>query len=129
MVTLYLLFNHQITPVQQDDARNALGIGRIVDLPPDLQRLWSAVPPELDAIGSHLAPIQQWLAAHAAPGDFLLVQGDFGATCLMVAFAFQKGLVPIYSTTKRQAVETILPNGGIQLTHSFQHERFRRYGA
>jgi hypothetical protein len=58
----------------------------------------------------------------------VLIQGDFGATFLMVNFAFEKGLIPIHSTTEREATEELQPDGSVRLSHRFLHKRFRKYG-
>jgi hypothetical protein len=47
----------------------------------------------------------------------------------MVIFASSKGLIPVYSTTSREAVEKHHPDGSVELTHRFRHGLFRRYGA
>jgi len=125
---LILLFNHHLTPDQEQDARRSLGITRVVEPPEPLRELWGNVPPDLAELGAYLDPIQQWLAAHSRPGDYVLIQGDFGATYLMVISALQCGLVPVYSTTERQATEEPQPDGSIKLSHRFLHKRFREYG-
>ncbi len=129
MPTLYLLMNHKITEVQMADARRSLGVDRIVEMPQELAALWSQIPPDLDAIEPFLEPVRSWLAANASPGDYALIQGDFGACYLMVTFAFTRGLVPVYSTTTREAVENHHPDGTVELAHRFRHRLFRRYGA
>jgi len=126
--SLFLLFNHQITPIQEADARIALGVDQIIDLPPDLHRLWRSVPPDLPEISAYLDPVKEWLAAHAAESDYLLIQGDFGACFIMVNFAFERGLIPIYSTTHREAVEEHGEDGSVKLKHVFKHRIFRKYG-
>jgi hypothetical protein len=55
-------------------------------------------------------------------------QGDFGATYLMVRFALEQGLIPIYATTRRKAREESQADGAVKLTHHFQHQTFRKYG-
>ena len=128
MPTLFLLFNHQFTPAQYQAAREELGVLQVVSMPPPLQDLWGQIPPDLPALAPYLQPLQAWLAARAAPGDYVLIQGDFGATYLMVRFALEHGLIPIYATTSRQAREEHLPDGAVKMVHYFQHQRFRRYG-
>lgn len=125
---LILLFNHHLTPDQERDARRSLGITRVVEPPEPLRALWGKVPPELAELSAYLEPIQQWLAAHSLSGDYVLIQGDFGATYLMVISALQCGLVPVYSTTEREATEEPQPDGSIKLSHRFLHKRFRKYG-
>jgi len=126
--SLFLLFNHQFTSDQEADARASLGVERIKSLPEDLQRIWSDIPPDVEEIVPDLDPIREWLSTKSHPGDYVLIQGDFGATYLMVRFAFEKNLIPIYSTSYREALEEHQPDGSIVLTHHFRHRRFRQYG-
>jgi len=125
---LILLFNHHLTPDQEQDARRKLGIAKVVEPPKALRELWANVPPELLKLSVYLDPLKEWLAAHALPGDYVLIQGDFGATHLMVKFAFEKGFIPIYSTTEREATEELQADGSVRLSHRFLHKRFRKYG-
>jgi hypothetical protein len=125
---LILLFNHRVTPDQENDARENLGISKVVEPPDELRQLWGNVPPDLADLGGYLKPIEEWLAAHSAPGDYVLTQGDFGATYLMVKSAFKQGLIPIYSTTQREAAEEIQVDGSVKLIRRFRHKQFRKYG-
>lgn len=125
---LIVLFNHTLTEAQRQDARRSLGTVEILEPPAEIRGLWADIPPELNRLEDCLAPVRAWLTDCAAPGDILLVQGDFGATCLLVGFALETGLVPVYSTTRRTAAEEPQPDGSVRLIHRFQHVRFRRYG-
>jgi hypothetical protein len=127
-VTLFLIFNHRFTPSQEADARRILGVERIAALPGDLQQLWRQIPPDLPEISGYLEALRGWLLGHARNGDFVLIQGDFGACYLMVECARQNGLVPVYSTTRREAAEEIQSDGTVKLTHHFEHRMFREYG-
>ena len=127
MSTLFLIFNHQLTNLQAEDARAALGVDAVINLPTELQELWSTVPPELTEIKDYLRPIEAWLSEKARAGDFVLIQGDFGACYLIVNYAFEHNLVPVYSTTQREVIEEEQPNGAVRVIHQFQHEIFRRY--
>jgi hypothetical protein len=125
---LFLLFNHRFTQEQGAQAREQLGITDILPLPGELQRRWGQIPPELPGLQDYLAPLTDWLARQAQPGDYVLIQGDFGATYLMVRFALEYGLIPVYATTRREAHEMVQPDGSVRLTHTFRHQQFRRYG-
>jgi hypothetical protein len=111
---LFILFNHQIAVDQQTDARSSLAVSSFVEPPQPIQK--------------YLTPVKRWLSEQAKPGDYLLVQGDFGATYLMVCFAFKRGIVPVYSTTERQVSEDRLADGTVKATHAFRHRCFRTYG-
>lgn len=126
--TLFLIFNHRFSIQQETAARKQLRIERIIPLRAALQKLWSQIPPDLLELRPYLLPLQDWLAAQARPGDYVLIQGDFGASYLMVDFAFAQRLIPVYATTCRQAVEEHQPDGTVKMTHHFQHQIFRKYG-
>ncbi len=125
--TLFLLFNHRLTGAQEADAYITFGVSIIIPPPPAITRLWAEIPPDAEAVAPTLAPIRDWLVAESTPGDFILIQGDFGASFVMVNAAFRLGLIPVYATTIRQAVEQHLPDGTVKISHIFSHVRFRRY--
>ena len=125
--SLYLIFNHQITFRQKQDARESLGVDKVIELPPELDPLWRQIHPDLESIKNYLKPVKNWLASQAQKNDYLLVQGDFGACYIMANFAFKIGLLPIYSTTKRKAVEEHGDDGTVKLVHHFKHQIFRKY--
>lgn len=128
MKNLFLLFNHQLTSTQKQDAKSSLKVGEIISPPPDISTLWAQLPPGAETLAPLLAHVQQWLQSHSTVGDFVLIQGDFGATFLMVEFSREQGLVPVYSTTERRAVEEHCEDGSVRMSHKFHHVRFRRYG-
>ena len=127
MPQLHLLFNHHLTPAQEADAKEHLGAETFFYPSDDIRSLWSQIPPDLTSLSDYLRPIHTWLETQAVVGDFVLIQGDFGACYTMVQASFQLNLIPIYSTTRREAVENQLPDGSTQLTHQFRHVIFRKY--
>ena len=127
MSSLFLLFNHTLTSLQRDDACKSLSVEKIIVAPAAIQSLWSQIPPDLVELTAYIEPVCQWLGNEAEAGDFLLVQGDFGATFLLIEFARKNHLVPLYSTTERTVVEKHLEDGSVKLEHNFRHVRYRRY--
>jgi len=125
---LVLLLNHSLTPAQEADARESLGVSNFIHPPENVRELWRNIPPELETLAGFLIPVEEWVKRAARPGDAVLIQGDFGATCRMVGFSLAMGLDPVYSTTERHAVEELQPDGSVRLIHHFRHKRFRRYG-
>lgn len=128
MPNLLLLFNHTITNAQRKDSVRQLGIERIIEPPPDIRAVWSALPPEEENLVPVLEPVVDWLDSTASAGDYVLVQGDFGACWLLVNHCLRRGFIPVYSTTRRHAVEEHLDDGTVRLVHRFSHVRFRKYG-
>ena len=127
IATLFLIFNHKLTASQEKDAKASLNINYIVELPEKLKSLWSHIPPELSEVEEYIEPIKKWLSTSAIKNDYVLIQGDFGATYLMVNFAFEIGLIPIYATTQRQAFEKTEKDGSVKVTRQFKHITFRKY--
>ncbi|MFO7884665.1 MAG: CRISPR-associated protein Csx20 [Desulfobacteraceae bacterium] len=125
---LFLIFNHEITEKQLMEAEKDLGVTAIIEMPRELKEIWKQIPAEDEHIAGYLEPVKKWVLSHAGKKDFILIQGDFGATYLMVDFAFSHGLIPVYSTTARQAAEFRQPDGSLKTEHVFQHRIFRKYG-
>ncbi|MEA1967980.1 MAG: CRISPR-associated protein Csx20 [Thermodesulfobacteriota bacterium] len=126
---LFSVFNHILTTEQISDARHSLGVTEFVEMPDKLKQIWKQIPADSESISRYLDPLKKWILANAAKEDIILVQGDFGATYLMVEFAFKHGLIPVYSTTYRQAAESVQPDGRLKTEHIFKHQMFRKYGS
>jgi hypothetical protein len=124
---MFLVFNHMLTLEQETQAREVWGITHIFTLPPELKKIWEQIPADLDDISDIIFPVQQWLEKEADKNDVVLIQGDFGATWLLVDFALRAQLTPVYSVTQRDAREITQPDGSIKNTHVFKHKMFRLY--
>ncbi len=95
-------------------------------LPDELRCIWSSVSPDSYEIRSTIEPILKYIRDEVQEGDFCLVQGDFGATCLAVQQIWSSCAVPIYATTKRRVVEEVYGNETRKVS-LFEHVRFRAY--
>ena len=127
MARVFLFFNHTLTEDQHEALYRELAVTEIVLPPEDLRSLWAFIPPDSPTLKDILVPVSSWLENQTAAGDFILIQGDFGACYLLVRYALQHGLIPIYSTTKRRAEERHLDDGSVRIEHTFKHVIFRRY--
>ena len=126
MPNLHLFFSHRLTDAQKEDALKSLDVEEFVYLPPDLQQLFSNVPPHLESLDEYVRPFAQYLLEVARPGDYILLQGDFGLVYRLVEISKSLGLIPIYATTRRVALERQEGEKSIKLS-AFEHVRFRRY--
>ena len=124
---LILLFSHRLTDSQKKDANTTLGVTEFISMPAELQQKWSNVPAEIESITDYLYDIRLWLMDVVSDNDYILIQGDFGATYYFVNWAFNNKLIPVYSTTKRIHQETILSDGSIEIRKTFEHKMFRQY--
>ena len=80
--SLYLIFNHQITFRQKQDARESLGVDKIIELPSDLDPLWRQIPSDLESIKNYLEPVRNWLASYAEKMIFSLSRAISGPAIL-----------------------------------------------
>lgn len=140
---LFTLLNHSLTQEQLAQI-HALHIAEIIDLnlaqaleskvdsktkstQDSAKGLWGQIPPEIADISPLLQPYKQALQAQSSKGDYLLVQGDFGATYAMVEYAKSLGLIAIYATTLRESKEILNKDGSITKQNVFKHCIFRKY--
>lgn len=126
MKQMFLLFSHKLTLSQEEDAINSLKVEKFIPLPKNLQDLFSNIPNDLDSLNNYLKPIKEFLKDYSINDDIALIQGDFGATYILVNFAKSLKLKAVYSTTKRVTQE-FEEDGKIIKKSIFEHERFREY--
>ncbi|MGV9200441.1 MAG: CRISPR-associated protein Csx20, partial [Promethearchaeia archaeon] len=126
-LALFTCFSHELNQLQREDARNNLGIDKIIEMPQHLCDLWGDIPPDESDIGSHIRPIIQWLSDESRNGHYVLVQGDYGATIQVVHHCWKIGLIPVYATTRRNVEKVTRKNGTIETTRKFVHVQFRKY--
>ena len=124
---MLLVFSHRLTQEQEKEARTVWGVTHFLSLPEKLQQIWSQIPANQKKISDVLRPIREWLENESGRHDLALIQGDFGATWLMVDFALKAELIPVYSVTHRNAGEKVQPDGSIKNIHIFKHKMFRPY--
>lgn len=123
MKKLFVLLNHPLLPVQLKESQEKFGITHTVTLSNDI---WLGINPYVESIAKELEPIINRLLEEGSSGDYLLVQGDFGATYAMVSVAKKNGIIPIYATTARKATE-VIENGKVITRREFNHAQFRKY--
>lgn len=123
---MILIFSHTLTDEQIDDAKNTLHISEFVYMPKKLQNEWSNIPSSIDDMYNYLDQIQKFILNNSSKNDYVLVQGDFGATCSTVNFCKKNKRKTIYSTTKRQSKEIYRDNTVEKISY-FSHISFREY--
>ena len=123
---MILLFSHKLSDEQLLDAKDDYNIENFIYLPTKLQNIWSNIPPDIESVEDILNPIRDFLHQNTKKDDVVLIQGDFGASFIMVNFCKTLELTPIYATTKRLVQEYIEDGENIKKT-IFKHRRFREY--
>ena len=123
---MFLLFSHVLTELQKKDAKESLGVGEFIEFPKELQKLWSNIPPKLPNLNSYLEPIFNYLKNNIKKDDYILVQGDFGATCKVAKLTKELNAKAVYATTNRKVIEKKEGNR-VYKESIFEHVRFREY--
>ena len=123
MKKMFILISHNLTTEQEKDAKTSLQVDEFIYIK---NNIWQNIPPENENISDLLDDIKKFILKNAKKGDLLLVQGDFGATYILVNFAFQNDLIPIYATSRREVKEK-RENEQVVTIRTFKHIRFRKY--
>ncbi|MCF7859663.1 MAG: hypothetical protein K9N07_10155 [Candidatus Cloacimonetes bacterium] len=127
MPNLYLFFSHSLTEDQEKEVYEKLKCEKILPLKEELQKLWGQIPPEGEISDTMVEPFMKYLSKETKPGDFVLIQGEFGVSFALVNWCIQNDRIPIYATTKRLSLEEKQPDGSIKKINIFKHIQFRRY--
>ena len=126
MKKMAVLMNHNLSEDQKAEALQKLGVSEFVSAPQEVARLWCSADPTVAVEELGVERVIQWLDSTTGQDDWVLVQGDYGLTFAVVHWCLENGRVPVYATTRRKVVETVV--GGETLTNRvFCHVMFRRY--
>ena len=126
MEKFIVLMSHDMSKEQKLDAQNSLDISNIVEAPKNIKSIWANINPVGNLDQAELSKITNWIEQNSNTDDYILVQGEFGATFYIVDYCFKKGLIPVYATTKRRVTET--REGDKVITNRiFVHEGYRKY--
>ena len=123
----FIIMNHELTGEQANELFSRYKIDGIFSLPPALQPLWENVSPSGELDITKLSQIIDWLKRSGRSGDYVLIQGEFGATYYIVNACFKEGFIPIYATSKRIYKEEKQNDGSVKREHIFKHVNFRKY--
>lgn len=126
MKKLIVLMSHDMTELQISDAYKTFNIEKIIEADKNIKEIWANINPvsSLDLI--KLDTVINWIEEVSDKYDYILVQGEFGATFYIVDYCFKNDLIPIYATSKRKVEE--YRNGEEIITNRvFLHQGFRNY--
>jgi len=124
---MLILTNHELNHDQRADAQNVLSVENFLYAPENIKEYWKNIPPQGLLEPQKLEPILQWIRKASVPGDYILIQGEFGASFYLVSFVFTIDRIPVYATTERKYSEIKNKSGAVERKHIFKHVQFRRY--
>lgn len=126
MKKLIVLMSHEMTKYQREDAYKSFKIDSIIEANKNIKDIWANINPISSLDLTKLDIVIDWIKEVSNKDDYILVQGEFGATFYIVDYCFKNNLIPIYATSKRQVsehkeCEKIITN------RIFSHISFRKY--
>jgi len=123
---MLLIFSHELTTKQKEEAIQRFGVSTFISMPEELRKKWSNVPPALDDLHEYLRDILKWIDLNSGQGDYALIQGDYGATFIIVNYCLPKGIIPVHATTRR-IVKEEKEGDKVVTVKEFEHVIFREY--
>ena len=121
----FCLLNHPLTKNQENELLDKYSCDKIIYPSKELAAAWSQIPAVPENDRSVIKLVTAWLSS-AEEKDVLVIQGEFGATFIMVDYALKNKMIPLHAVTKR--VETEQRDGEIvHRQYVFEHVCFRRY--
>ncbi|MBD3842082.1 MAG: hypothetical protein IE909_09400 [Campylobacterales bacterium] len=124
---MILLFSHKLNEKQIKIAKDEYAVEDFVYLSTELQQIWSDISPDIISLEQTLEPIKKYIIRILQKDDIVLIQGDFGATYIMVNFIKELDAIPVYATTRRKIEEIIDEDGKTIKKSIFEFRRFREY--
>ncbi len=121
------LVSHTPTFEQKEQLKKEWGIDKLIIPPEEIRKIWRSIPPDISSVKEWIEPIIDWLSDICSPGDIIVVQGDYGATFIIVNWAKEKDCIPVYATTQRILEEEKREDGSVVQKRIFKHSRFRKY--
>jgi hypothetical protein len=96
-------------------------------MPINLALAWADIDPHGELNLSFASSVVAWVRAVAPVGSPVVVQGEAGMTFEVVNRLIVAGYVPVYATSERKVIETVLPDGSTETRRIFEHVQFRAY--
>ena len=126
MKNFIVLMSHDMSETQKNDAYENLKVTKIIEAPPKIKKIWGNIDPISDLDIKNLDKVILWINEISNEQDYILVQGEFGATFYIVDYCFKNNLIPVYATSVRR-VEEIGEGDKVLTNRVFVHEGYRKY--
>ena len=115
-----------MSEIQKSDAHKDLKITKIIEAPPHIKKIWANIDPTSDLNTIKLDEVVSWIKENSSKQDYILVQGEYGATFYIVDYCFKNNLIPVYATSIRR-VEESRKGEEVITNRVFVHQGYRKY--
>jgi len=123
---MFVIMSHPLSQGQKEDLKK-MGVSTVVAMSEDNKKSWGQIDPQ-GRIKKIMVvnDLKKWLSDESKEGDYVLIQGEPGASFNLVSWCNDEGRIPVYATTVRESVEKTV-DGKVIKTNVFKHIQFRRY--
>lgn len=127
MFNLYTLLNHQLTTEQHNNIISFFNSEAVITSPPAVvSDYWCNVNPNGSLSDTGISTVFDWLKT-ISKDSAIIVQGEYGATYMVVDWCIKNGIAVYYITTNRNADEQTNTDGSSTITRIFRHAGLRKY--
>ena len=126
MRNFVVLMSHDMSEIQKNDAYEKLKVTKIIEAPSEIKKIWGNINPISNLDTKFLEPVVLWISQSSKEEDYVLVQGEFGATFYIVDYCFKNNLIPVYATSLRR-VDEIRQGDRVITNRVIVHEGYRNY--
>lgn len=122
------MFNHYKLNEEQITYLNLnYNCEKIIYLPENLRRKFANIDPAEDSLLNSAQIFKKFISDNTNINDYVVIQGEFGITCLLVNYCFKTKRIPLYATSERKSFEVKLKDGSVIKESKFKFVRFRKY--
>lgn len=126
MPKTFCLLNHQLTDNQKRELSEKYAAQEVIYPPAEISQLWSQIAPETERSEISRKIIQWLVAQNAQAADLFIIQGEFGATFMLVDYALKNKMIALYATSRRVSKE-VVEGETVRKEFSFEHIMFKEY--
>lgn len=100
--TIIIITNEKLQDEEKNKIIDKYKIKKIKLLPEGTQKKWNEIDTNMDISHKNLNDMKTMIEKNIGEGDYILIQGEPGATFKIVSWAKEEGFVPIYSFINKE---------------------------
>ena len=100
--TIIIITNEKLQDEEKNKIIDKYKIKKIKLLPEGTQKKWNEIDTNTDISHKNLNDMKTMIEKNIGEGDYILIQGEPGATFKIVSWAKEEGFIPIYSFINKE---------------------------
>lgn len=120
------ILSHKLSDIQKQQLKQEWNVDEIEELNEELKFEWGSIDPSSKLDKKLIEKLKNEIEDKTEENDYVIVQGEWGMTFVIVNICFDLDRIPIYATTKR-IIKEIKEGQEIKIERIFRHIKFRKY--